>query len=165
MSNRWIACSLTAIAVASIAAPAWAADQPPAGETDQQRIERLERTVSDLTRRRDERDRQDAATAQSAPPQPQPLVGPQPEEQQHAGGQADTLPPMPRRTNHNVEVYGFAQLDAIQDFNRVNPDWNATLRPSRLPTPKGEFGSDGQPVFSARQSRLGARANGEVAGH
>src|SRR4051812_3150851 len=103
MSNRWIACSLTAIAVASIAAPAWAADQPPAGETDQQRIERLERTVSDLTRRLDERDRQDA-TAQSAPPQPQPLVGPQPEEQQHAGGQADTLPPMPRRTNHNVEV-------------------------------------------------------------
>lgn len=163
MSNRWISCSLIALAASLIVAqPAWAADQAPPGETDQQRIERLERTVSDLTRRLDERDRQDAAGTQQ---QSVPPAAPQPPYQEQAGGQADTLPPIPRRSNHNVEIYGFAQLDAIQDFNRVNPDWNATLRPSRIPTTKGQYGSDGQSVFSARQSRLGGRASGEVAGH
>ena len=29
---------------------------------------------------------------------------------------------------HHLEIYGFAQFDAIQDFNRVNPAWDATLR-------------------------------------
>ena len=66
--------------------------------------------------------------------------------------------------DHNLELYGFIQLDAIQDFKRVNPDWDATLRPSRIPTVDGEFGSDGQSIFSVRQSRLGAKATGMVAG-
>jgi hypothetical protein len=66
--------------------------------------------------------------------------------------------------DHNLELYGFLQLDAIQDFDRVNPDWDATLRPSRIPTIKGQFGSDGQSVFSVRQSRLGAKATGTIAG-
>src|SRR3954447_17235048 len=66
--------------------------------------------------------------------------------------------------DHNLELYGFVQLVAIQDFDRVNPDWDATLRPSRIPTTKGEFGSDGQSVFSIRQSRLGAKATGTMAG-
>ena len=65
---------------------------------------------------------------------------------------------------HNLELYGFLQLDAIQDFKRVHPDWDATLRPSRIPTTDGEFGSDGQTLFSVRQSRLGAKANGMIAG-
>jgi hypothetical protein len=57
------------------------------------------------------------------------------------------------RADYNV--YGFAQLDYIQDFNRVDPAWQATLRPSKIPTTKGLFGSDGQAIVSARQSRLG----------
>jgi hypothetical protein len=65
---------------------------------------------------------------------------------------------------HSFEVYGFAQIDAIQDFNRVNPDWDATLRPSRIPTVEGQFGSDGQFIASIRQSRLGAKASGMLAG-
>jgi hypothetical protein len=71
--------------------------------------------------------------------------------------------PRPPR-DHNLELYGFVQLDAIQDFNRVNPDWDSTLRPSRIPTEEGEFGGDGQSVFSVRQSRLGAKASGMLAG-
>ena len=66
--------------------------------------------------------------------------------------------------DRNLELYGFVQLDAIQDFKRVDPDWDATLRPSRIPTQKGEFGGDGQSIFSVRQSRLGAKATGEIAG-
>jgi hypothetical protein len=70
----------------------------------------------------------------------------------------------PRPGGHRLEVYGFAQLDAIQDFNRVDPDWEATLRPSRIPTTEGQFGSDGQSIYSVRQSRLGVRGEGELAG-
>src|SRR6186713_2836144 len=62
-----------------------------------------------------------------------------------------------------LELYGFGQLDYIQDFNRVDPDWEATLRPSKIPTTKGTFGSDGQSIFSVRQTRLGVKANGTIA--
>jgi hypothetical protein len=65
---------------------------------------------------------------------------------------------------HHLEIYGFAQFDAIQDFDRVHPDWAATLRPSRIPTVEGQYGSDGQSIFSVRQSRLGIRGDGEMAG-
>ena len=65
---------------------------------------------------------------------------------------------------HHLEIYGFAQFDGIQDFNRVHPDWAATLRPSRIPTVDGQYGTDGQSIFSVRQSRLGVRADGEMGG-
>ncbi len=62
------------------------------------------------------------------------------------------------------EIYGFAQADFIQDFNRVDPDWDATLRPSKIPTTTGAFGDNGQSIFSVRQSRFGVKANQEIAG-
>lgn len=71
--------------------------------------------------------------------------------------------PVPKSDQH-LTLYGFIQTDAIQDFNRVNPSWDATLRPSRIPTTGGQFGSDGQSVFSVRQSRLGVKADGVLAG-
>ena len=64
----------------------------------------------------------------------------------------------------SFEVYGFAQLDYVQDFKRVNPDWDATLRPSKIPTIDGLYGDDGQSVISVRQSRLGVRARQPIAG-
>ena len=63
---------------------------------------------------------------------------------------------------NNLELYGFLQLDAIQDFKRVNPNWDATLRPSRIPTIDGEFGGNGQSIFSVRQSRLGVKGTGTL---
>ena len=57
------------------------------------------------------------------------------------------------------EVYGFAQVDFIQDFQRVRPDWNATLRPTRIPTVEGLYGANGESIVSARQSRLGVRGS------
>jgi hypothetical protein len=57
----------------------------------------------------------------------------------------------------SFEVYGFAMLDYIQDFDRVHPDWEDTLRPSRIPTDEGQFGGDGQASVSAKQSRLGVK--------
>jgi hypothetical protein len=54
-----------------------------------------------------------------------------------------------------VRIYGFAQADYIQDFGRIDPDWEDTLRPSRIPTTDGVFGDDGNSVISIRQSRFG----------
>jgi len=63
------------------------------------------------------------------------------------------------------EFFGFAMLDYIQDFNRVNPAWDATLRPSKIPTIDGQFGDDGQAILSVRQSRFGLTASQEIAGN
>lgn len=57
----------------------------------------------------------------------------------------------------SFEVYGFAQLDYIQDFGRVNPDWEDTLRPSRIPTDEDQYGDDGQAMVSVKQSRFGVK--------
>jgi len=65
----------------------------------------------------------------------------------------------------HVEVYGFVQADYIQDFNRVDPAWEDTLRPSKIPTADGQFGADGQASFSAKQSRLGVMMNFPTSNH
>jgi hypothetical protein len=57
----------------------------------------------------------------------------------------------------SFSIYGFVQADAIYDFNRVDPDWEDTLRPSRIPTSVGAFGDDGQFLFSVKQTRFGVR--------
>jgi hypothetical protein len=62
-------------------------------------------------------------------------------------------------TKPSFDVYGFAMVDYIQDFKRVNPAWEDTLRPSRIPTVAGLYGSNGQASVSPKQSRLGAQAN------
>ena len=56
-----------------------------------------------------------------------------------------------------LEVYGFAQADAIYEFKQSNPDWFDVNRPSRLPSFDGEFGRDGRTWLSARQSRFGVK--------
>jgi hypothetical protein len=60
----------------------------------------------------------------------------------------------------NLEIYGFAQVDAIQDFKRVDGNWNATLRPSKIPVVcpgSPGCGNDGETIISAKQSRLGVK--------
>ena len=64
----------------------------------------------------------------------------------------------------SFELYGSAQGDYIQDFQRVDPSWADTLRPSKIPTTTGQFGSDGQGIISVRQSKFGAKLSQEVAG-
>jgi len=60
----------------------------------------------------------------------------------------------------SFEIFGFAQADYIQDFGRVNPDWEDTLRPSRIPVADPElYGSDGQAMVSVKQSRFGVKGN------
>jgi len=66
-----------------------------------------------------------------------------------------------------LDIYGFAQADAIVDFNQNNPDWYDVNRPSRLPNVANQFGEDGRFYFGVRQSRFGVKgelptANGTV---
>ena len=71
----------------------------------------------------------------------------------------------PTPTRRASRSTGRSMLDAIYDFKRMNPDWNATLRPSQIPVncPGGGLndpgcGRDGAWIFSARQSSLGLRS-------
>ena len=60
-----------------------------------------------------------------------------------------------------LDVYGFAQLDAIYDFERVDPDWKSTLRPSKIPVNcpgDAGCGNNGDAILRVRQSRLGVKA-------
>src|SRR5205085_9032251 len=75
------------------------------------------------------------AMAADVPAAEAPEAAPLPAEPEGGGSTEDS---------HSLEIYGFAQFDGIQDFDRVNPDWEAALRPSRIPTTKGQYGSDGQ---------------------
>lgn len=61
-------------------------------------------------------------------------------------------------SDSSFELYGYAMVDYVQAFDRPNPDWEATLRPSRIPTNASDVGSDGQATLSARQSRFGVDA-------
>jgi hypothetical protein len=60
------------------------------------------------------------------------------------------------------DFYGFVQLDAIYDFDRMDPAWKDSLRPSRIPVNcPGDpgCGSDGETIFSVRQTRFGVAAS------
>ena len=133
---------------AALSSTATATTQPDSGQlTPEQRAQALQE-LQDLQARM--RRLETVLGVPNTPPPPPPPVA---AAEAHRGMSAD----------HNLELYGFIQLDAIQDFDRVHPDWDATLRPSRIPTIDGQFGSDGQSVFSVRQSRLGAKATGTIA--
>lgn len=66
-----------------------------------------------------------------------------------------TSPAEPDPNKPRVEFTGKIQLDMIYDFKRVNPDWNATLRPSQIACDGASCGANGETVFSARQTSLG----------
>ena len=56
-----------------------------------------------------------------------------------------------------LEISGKVMLDAIYDFKSVDPAWNATLRPSKIPVNcpgDAGCGKDGETIFSIRQSSL-----------
>lgn len=55
----------------------------------------------------------------------------------------------------SFKIYGFAEADYIYDSKRVDPSWDDAFRPSKIATPEGEFGSDGQSSLSVKQSRFG----------
>ncbi|HEX6169441.1 MAG TPA: DcaP family trimeric outer membrane transporter [Chitinophagaceae bacterium] len=54
-----------------------------------------------------------------------------------------------------MEIYGFIMMDAGYNFDQIHPDWFDVVRPTKLPTFKNQYGTDGNFYFSVRQTRLG----------
>lgn len=66
----------------------------------------------------------------------------------------------PNADKARIEIFGQVMFDAIYDFKRVDPDWNATLRPSKIPVNcpgDAGCGQNGETVFSVRQTKIGFR--------
>ena len=55
-----------------------------------------------------------------------------------------------------VNVNGFAEMDVIYDFNRIDPDWNSALRASKIPINPEDpgWGTNGEVLLSVKYSRL-----------
>ena len=59
----------------------------------------------------------------------------------------------------SFEIYGFAMLDIGHNFTQIHPDWTDTLRLTKLPSSKDEFGKDNSTFAGVRQSRLGVKSS------
>lgn len=57
------------------------------------------------------------------------------------------------------QIYGFAMTDIGYNANQIHPDWFDVVRPTKLPTYKNEYGTDGNAYFSVRQSRFGVKSS------
>jgi len=57
----------------------------------------------------------------------------------------------------SLEIYGFVMTDAGYNFNQIHPDWFDVVRPTKLPSYEGQFGTDGNAYFSVRQTRFGTK--------
>jgi len=56
------------------------------------------------------------------------------------------------------QIYGFAMTDIGYNANQIHPDWYDVVRPTKLPTLKNEYGTDGNVFFSVRQTRFGVKS-------
>jgi hypothetical protein len=54
-----------------------------------------------------------------------------------------------------MDIYGFIMMDAGYNFDQIHPDWYDVVRPTKLPTFKNQYGTNGNFFFSVRQTRLG----------
>src|SRR4051812_4162391 len=57
------------------------------------------------------------------------------------------------------EIYGFTMLDLGYNIEQINPNWFDTMRVTRLPAFRHEFGEDGSTFAGVRQSRLGVKSS------
>ena len=62
-----------------------------------------------------------------------------------------------QETSYDLNLYGFIQLDTSYDTKRVAPESNDSLRPSKVAVTKGQYGSNGETIFSIRPSTLGIK--------
>lgn len=89
-------------------------------------------------------------------------------QQSQSGRDATTSTPYPaaekstngRQENKSrMDLYGFIMLDSGYDFKTNNPDWFDVMRPTQLPSFKGEFAPDGKVYYGVRQTRFGVKTS------
>jgi len=62
-------------------------------------------------------------------------------------------------TTPQLDIYGFAMLDAGYQAKQADPNWFDVVRPTKLPSFTDEFGADGHFYAGVRQSRFGVKAD------
>ena len=67
--------------------------------------------------------------------------------------------PVEEEKTSTLDLYGFVMLDSGYDFKTNNPDWFDVVRPTKLPSFKGEFAPDGKVYFGVRQTRFGVKTS------
>jgi DcaP outer membrane protein len=123
-------------------------------------LDQAMRTIQALQSRVDALEAQQRATPAAAPPAPGPAA-PAAAGAPVVAPNVAAEPGTPDADKARVEFYGQVMLDAIYDADRMNPSWQATLRPSQIPVNcpgDAGCGKDGSYVMSVRQSSLGMRA-------
>jgi len=73
-------------------------------------------------------------------------------------GAQDPAQPKPD-AKPTFDIYGFAMLDIGHDFKQIDPNWSDTLRVTKLPSFKDQFGRDNNTFAGVRQSRLGVKSS------
>jgi hypothetical protein len=63
-----------------------------------------------------------------------------------------------RKSDSTVDFYGYAMLDSGYQFNTNDPNWFDVVRPTKLPSFKGEFAPNGKVFYGVRQTRFGVKA-------
>jgi hypothetical protein len=76
-----------------------------------------------------------------------------------AAARAQTPAPATPDAKPTFDIYGFAMLDMGHNFTQIHPDWYDTLRVTKLPATKDEFGKDNSSFAGVRQSRLGFKSS------
>ncbi|MCA8979110.1 MAG: porin [Planctomycetes bacterium] len=66
-----------------------------------------------------------------------------------------------------LNIYGFVQLDAFGNTERLDPAWVDVMRPSSIPTSNnaGAYGAGGEFGMSVRTSQFGAKGQYEAGSH
>jgi hypothetical protein len=105
------------------------------------KVDQLEQQLQDLKQ-------QMAAATRSAPP-----------DSAVANGQTPAAKPAEeRKSDSTVDFYGYAMLDSGYQFNTNDPNWFDVVRPTKLPSFKGEFAPNGKVFYGVRQTRFGVKA-------
>ena len=68
-------------------------------------------------------------------------------------------PPQDEQQKNSIDLYGFVMLDSGYDFKTNNPDWFDVMRPTQLPSFRGQFAPDGKVYFGVRQTRFGVKTS------
>ena len=78
-----------------------------------------------------------------------------------ANEEAQETPAAPAETGekNKVDIYGHVMLDSGYEFGQSHPNWFDVMRPTQLPSVKGEFAPDGKAYFSVRQTRFGVKTS------
>ena len=57
------------------------------------------------------------------------------------------------------EIFGQIMADAGYNFNSIDPAWFDMMRPSKLPSYKNQYGTNGNIFFGIRQTKLGFKSS------